>query len=288
MGFSISNTYPHPCVHETPYKETIMHRLLISLLAATLLAVALPVRTLAAAPALFLTCGPVPAGYSIACRLSGSGFQAGEHLRISYRMTFSGSDPVQAWNRSGSAGGDGSFIRPQLAFDIRSGQSYRVSVSVTGDAGSRAATGTSGQYTAPPSAGKRIVVSLSQQRLYAYAGQRVVYTSVVTTGNPSLPTPLGRYHIFAKYHPYRFVSPWPVGSPYWYAPSWSSYAMQFRADGYFIHDAPWRSVFGPGSNGAGRPGTDYGGTHGCVNAPDSTAQFLYNWAPAGTEVDIVR
>lgn len=93
--------------------------------------------------------------------------------------------------------------------------------------------------------------------------------------------------IFAKYSPFEFVSPWPPGSPLWYAPSWVSYAMEFISGGYFIHDAPWRSVFGPASQQGGQPGTNYGGAHGCVNVPSATAQFLWNWARIGTEVDVV-
>jgi hypothetical protein len=135
---------------------------------------------------------------------------------------------------------------------------------------------------------KRIVISLSQQSLVAYENGRPVWSSLVTTGNRALtPTPAGHYSVFARYSPYQFVSPWPPGHPYWYESAWSTYAMEFIAGGYFIHDAPWRSVFGPASQGGGTPGTDYGGTHGCVNVPFSTSQFLWTWAPIGTPVDIV-
>jgi lipoprotein-anchoring transpeptidase ErfK/SrfK len=135
-----------------------------------------------------------------------------------------------------------------------------------------------------PGGGKLIIVSLARQTLYAYDGDKLVLQTLVTTGNPSLPTPAGSYTIMAKYHPFQFVSPWPPSSPFWYPPSWVSYAMLFRAGGYFLHDAPWRSVFGPGSNGPGQPGTNYGGTHGCVNIPPDATYFLWNWAPVGTLV----
>ena len=49
----------------------------------------------------------------------------------------------------------------------------------------------------------------------------------VTTGRPELPTPAGDYHIFAKYSPYQFISPWPYGSPFWYPSAWVKYAMEF-------------------------------------------------------------
>ena len=143
-----------------------------------------------------------------------------------------------------------------------------------------------GASQAYASSGKRITISLAKQRLRAWEGNRVVLVTPVTTGNRALPTPTGHFAIFAKYSPYTMVSPWPYGSPYWYPTSGMSFAMEF-ARGYFIHDAPWRSVFGPESQGAGQPGTNYGGTHGCVNVPYSAERFLFSWAPIGTPVHIV-
>jgi lipoprotein-anchoring transpeptidase ErfK/SrfK len=125
--------------------------------------------------------------------------------------------------------------------------------------------------------GKLIVVSLSRQVLTAYQDGTAVLTTYVATGRPALPTPPGVYHIFAKYSPYLMVSPWPYGSPFWYPNSWTNWAMEFAGGGYFIHDAPWRSWYGPGSN-------IYNGTHGCVNVPYSPMAFLWKWTPMGTTV----
>jgi lipoprotein-anchoring transpeptidase ErfK/SrfK len=135
---------------------------------------------------------------------------------------------------------------------------------------------------------KRIVVSLSQQKLTAYNGNSVFLTSLVTTGNPKLPTPQGTFTILAKFHPFTFHSPWPKSSPLYYPPSLTQWTMLFQAGGYFIHDAPWRSVFGPGSNQQiGTPGQNYTGTHGCVNVPSDVAYKLFQWAPIGTVVQVV-
>lgn len=144
----------------------------------------------------------------------------------------------------------------------------------------------SGQ-TLYPGDGKKIIVSLSRQMLYAYDGVKLIVQTVVTTGNPSLPTPPGSYNVMGKYHPYEFISPWPLGSPYYYPPSLSNYALLFRDGGYFLHDAPWRAVFGPGSNGPGQPGSNYGGTHGCINIPPAPMFTLFNWADVGTPVAVV-
>jgi lipoprotein-anchoring transpeptidase ErfK/SrfK len=125
--------------------------------------------------------------------------------------------------------------------------------------------------------GKLIVVSLSRQVLTAYQDGTAVLTTYVATGRPALPTPPGVYHVFARYSPYEMISPWPYGSPYYYPPSWVNWAMEFIGGGYFIHDAPWRTWYGPGSN-------LYNGTHGCVNVPYSPMSFLWRWTPIGTTV----
>jgi len=123
----------------------------------------------------------------------------------------------------------------------------------------------------------KIVVSLSQQHMWVYQGTTVVMESDVTTGRPALPTPPGDYHIFYRTTPYEMISPWPYGSPYWYPNAWVQWVLEFKEGGYFLHDAPWRSWFGPGS--------EYGdGTHGCINIPTGVMQWLYSWANIGDEV----
>lgn len=136
---------------------------------------------------------------------------------------------------------------------------------------------------------KRIVVSLGQERLIAYEGDQPVLDTLVTTGGPELPTPLGTFHILQKFSPFTFKSPWPKGSPFWYADAPTSYAMLFESSGYFIHDAPWRSWFGPGSNASsGQPGGNGTGTHGCVNVPLGVQAKLFSWTDIGTPVIVQR
>jgi len=135
---------------------------------------------------------------------------------------------------------------------------------------------------------RRVVVSLRQQRLVAYEGTRAVASTLVTTGNRRLPTPVGIYHVLATYHPFHMVSPWPPNSPDYYAPVYVQNALLFDERGLFIHDAPWRRRFGPGSNAEeGHPGQDLTGTHGCVNVPATMAAWLAGWAPVGTAVVVV-
>ena len=146
----------------------------------------------------------------------------------------------------------------------------------------------SGGQAPPSSSGKVIVVSLSRQWLYAYQNGQEVFNAAVMTGRPDLPTPTGTYHVFAKYSPTTFYSPWPQGSPYWYPPTHISYALEWREGGYFLHDSWWHTVYGPGNNGWHYDPT-YGwqwGSHGCVSMPLGAAAWLYNWAPIGTTVQI--
>src|SRR6266704_5299597 len=83
-------------------------------------------------------------------------------------------------------------------------------------------------YAASPSGqGKIIVVSISQQELDAYNNGQLFVSTPVATGRPQLPTLTGTYHFFAKYSPYTFISPWPVGSPFYYPPSTANYAMEW-------------------------------------------------------------
>lgn len=134
---------------------------------------------------------------------------------------------------------------------------------------------------------RRIVVSLSQQELWAYDSDKLLLSTLVTTGNKALPTPTGVYHIEFARHPFTFISPWPKGSLYYYLPSKVTYALYFKDYGFYIHDSPWRHTYGPGTNATlGQPGTDYTGTHGCINVPYDAMAKLYAWATPGTAVEI--
>lgn len=134
---------------------------------------------------------------------------------------------------------------------------------------------------------RRIVVSLDQQQLWALDGNRVLLTSLVTTGGPELPTPTGDFQVIDRESPFTFHSPFPKTSPFWYPPSPTNFALLFDLSGYFLHDAPWRGYFGPGSNAVyGTPGSNTTGSHGCVNVPYYPMQWLFNWATMYTPVQV--
>jgi lipoprotein-anchoring transpeptidase ErfK/SrfK len=140
----------------------------------------------------------------------------------------------------------------------------------------------------PLSTGKVILVSLSKQWLYAYADGILVFDNAVETGRPELPTPTGRFSVLMKARGLTFTSPWPVGSPYYYEPTYINYALLFKEGGFFLHDAWWHVKFGPGSNVPHQlpDGSWETGSHGCVGMPIPDAKRLYDWTPVGTPVVI--
>ena len=140
----------------------------------------------------------------------------------------------------------------------------------------------------PNIGGQLILVSLSQQWMWAYQDHRLVYRSAVTSGMPQLPTPDGTFHVRWHEQNIMFYSPWPPGSPYYYSPVHVNYAMYFLDYGFYIHDAPWRQVFGPGTN---YPHTDPNGqtvtgSHGCVELPTGAMYWVYRWARDGATIVI--
>lgn len=123
---------------------------------------------------------------------------------------------------------------------------------------------------------KYIEINISTQRMTAYAsGGKVVGTWAVTTGKNGTATPTGTFLVVGKSAVTRMTGGTP-GYDYYDLPN-VHWVTWFRGGGYSIHEAYWRSSFG---------GQDYkwNGSHGCVNATYSTADFIYHWAPVGTPV----
>lgn len=125
------------------------------------------------------------------------------------------------------------------------------------------------------SAGKRIVVSRNEQKLYAYEEDEIFMEETISTGVEMTPTPRGEFRIFRK-TPTRYMQgPLPgISNKYWDLPGvpWNLY---FTHEGAIVHGTYWHNSFGqPSSNG-------------CVNIHPERAKELYRWADLGTKI-IVR
>ena len=131
---------------------------------------------------------------------------------------------------------------------------------------------------------KALTISLNEQVIRAYERGQQVFWSYVTTGRPGLETDPGSFKVYWKISPWTMHSPWPKGSPYWYPDSKVRMVMWFNG-GAGIHDAYWRSRYGPGTQFPHYdPTGEDNGTHGCVNVPYSNMVWLWNWTPTGTPV----
>ena len=119
---------------------------------------------------------------------------------------------------------------------------------------------------------KTIVVSIGQQSLWAYKGDRVVLSSAVSTGRAGFDTPLGNYAILTKLPSQTMEGV--IGGEYYNVPEVPS-VMYFTNFGHALHGTYWHSNFGQPMS------------HGCVNLPLDVAAWLFQWAPVGTPVLIV-
>lgn len=123
------------------------------------------------------------------------------------------------------------------------------------------------------SASQLVVVSISQQHMWACEGFNQVYDTAITSGaaQAGTPTPTGTWHIYAKRRNINLTGPtWDDFVSYW---------LPFYAD-YGFHDASWQLF------PFGDPAYVSQGSHGCVHLPTPAMGWLYNWSRVGTAVTI--
>jgi lipoprotein-anchoring transpeptidase ErfK/SrfK len=119
----------------------------------------------------------------------------------------------------------------------------------------------------PGSGGERwIDVDISSQRLFAYEGNTLIRTFIVSTGTSAHPTVLGRFRIYAKY---RYSD---MAGPGYYLPN-VPFTMYFY-EGYSIHGTYWHHNFGTPMS------------HGCVNMETGDAEWMFYFASIGTVVNV--
>jgi lipoprotein-anchoring transpeptidase ErfK/SrfK len=111
-----------------------------------------------------------------------------------------------------------------------------------------------------------IEVNLSEQRMYAWEGDVLMNSFLVSTGTWATPTVTGTFSIWHK-TPLQAMS-----GPGYYLPN-VPYVMYFYKD-YGIHGTYWHNNFGTPMS------------HGCVNLTIPDSEWLYNWASYGTTVKV--
>ena len=109
-------------------------------------------------------------------------------------------------------------------------------------------------------------INLSTQRMYAYDGNQLIKTFIVSTGLPGSPTVTGRFRVYVKY------TSTLMAGPGYYLPNvpWTMYFY----NGYGIHGTYWHNNFG------------YPMSHGCINMRNEDAKWAFYFASVGTLVNI--
>lgn len=123
----------------------------------------------------------------------------------------------------------------------------------------------------------RLVIDLSEQRLYAYdSSGQLVYSALVSTGLPRSPTPLGTFTIGSKY------AETPITGADYRIPSVRHVMCLsgggLRPDAVCLHPAPWQEQAGL-CFGVAR-------SHGCIRTSSATAAWLFPRTAVGVPVII--
>jgi lipoprotein-anchoring transpeptidase ErfK/SrfK len=126
----------------------------------------------------------------------------------------------------------------------------------------------------PPPNLQRIVVDISEQQMYVYEGDNLLWKWVVSTGEPGRDTAIGQFKIQSKIEK-AYASIWNLDMPYWLGIYWSGsiedgiHALPInRATGVKL----WEGLLGKRVS------------YGCIILSDENARTLYDWAKMGTPV----
>ncbi len=132
---------------------------------------------------------------------------------------------------------------------------------------------------------KRIEVSLEEQTLTAYQGDRIVLQTAVSTGVDPNDTEVGAFRVRIKYvekdmagvtdgrGAVTAVGDDATGGDQYFVED-VPHVMFINYDAEALHGAYWHDSFGQRMS------------HGCINLPLDVAAYLYDWAPLGTAVTV--
>ena len=122
--------------------------------------------------------------------------------------------------------------------------------------------------------GKYILVDISEQHMYVYEGDALIYSFVASTGINNA-TRVGTFAVQSKF-PNAYGSTWDIWMPNWLGIYWSGslengiHALPILPNGAIL----WEGYLG-------RPVS-----YGCVVLGTYESQLLYEWAEIGTPVEI--
>ena len=126
-----------------------------------------------------------------------------------------------------------------------------------------------------------MVVSLVEQVMRVYQQGKLMRAFPITSGRLERPSLPGVWTTLDRRSPTIFVAGDPPGSPYWFPATPINYAILYHLGGFFVHDAPWRGTFGPGSqfphqDASGNTAYNFDGSHGCINLSEADAAWVYH------------
>jgi LysM repeat protein len=127
----------------------------------------------------------------------------------------------------------------------------------------------------PAAESKRILVDISEQHLYAYEGDYLVFSFIASTGGAPTYTRTGQFYVQSKI-PNAYGATWDIWMPHWLGIYWAGGSENG------IHALP---ILPSGQTlWAGYLGTPI--SYGCVVLGTYEAASLYEWAEMGTPVTI--
>lgn len=126
-----------------------------------------------------------------------------------------------------------------------------------------------------------LLISLTEQMMRIYDKSNLIKTIEITAGQQDRPSLPGLQGVLSRRSPLIFTSADAENSPLWFPDTEINYGLLYHDGDYYIHDAPWRSVFGPGTqfpheDPAGTTSFNGTGSHGCINLSLENMEWLYS------------
>ncbi|MDZ7799101.1 MAG: L,D-transpeptidase family protein [Patescibacteria group bacterium] len=121
---------------------------------------------------------------------------------------------------------------------------------------------------------KYVEIDISSQRLFLRENGMVIKNYIISSGKPSMDTPVGTYKVMNK-SPNAYSSSYALYMPYW---------QQFTGIGHGLHGLPYWKLR---SGGVIKEGENHLGirvSHGCVRLSWEAAEYVYNFTEVGTPI----